>query len=104
MRPVRVHRPGPPADPDPPGRLLEIADRLEDPLISQAGVTTTEDGRWALYVTVPEDATVPIPHVEAQAEAFPVVYEAAAKEPPRAGPAFPARERGARPRSKPPER
>jgi hypothetical protein len=89
MKPVRIHRPGSPSDPDPPEQLVKLAERVRDPLVIQSGVTTTTDGRWALYVTVPADATVPIASVEQQAEGFPVVYEAEPKEPPRAGPAFP---------------
>src|SRR5947209_4242210 len=89
MKPVRTHRPGEPSDPEPPGKLIDLAETLRDPLVRQSGVTTTADGRWALYVTVPGDAVVPIPTVESQASGFPVVYEAEPEEPPRAGPAYP---------------
>jgi hypothetical protein len=89
MKPVRTHRPGTPSDAEPPERLLKLAEILRDPLVVRSGVTTTTDGQWALYVTVPNDATVPIPSVETQAGGFPVVYEAEPKEPPHAGPAFP---------------
>ena len=91
MKPVRIHRPGVPTTADPPDRLLAAADAVANPLVVQSGVTTTADGRWALYVTVPADATVPIADVEAQADGFPVVYEAEPAEPPRAGPAHPRR-------------
>lgn len=90
MRPIRTHHPGAPADPEPPRRLVELAEAVRDPLVRQSGLTTTADGRWALYVTVPGDAAVPIPAVERQAAGFPVVYEAEPDEPPRAGPAYPA--------------
>jgi len=90
MKPVRTHRPGEPSDPEPPDKLIELADAIRDPLVQQSGVTTTTDGRWALYVTVPSDAAVPIPSVERQAGEYPVVYEAEPEEPPRAGPAYPA--------------
>jgi hypothetical protein len=93
MKPVRTHHPGPPADAEPPERLTQIAEHLRDPLIVRSGVTTTTDGRWALYVTVPENATVPISGVEQQAEGFPVVYEVEPREPPRAGPAYPGAKR-----------
>ena len=99
MKPVRVHRPGTPADPEPPDRLVKIAERVADPHVIQSGVTTTGDGEWALYVTVPASATVPIASVERQAEGFPVVYEAEPESPPRAGPAFPDQERQKRGRS-----
>jgi hypothetical protein len=89
MKPVRIHRPGVPATPEPPDRLLRLADTIQHPLVRQCGVTTTADGRWALYITVPADAEVPISALEALAGGFPVVYEAEPEEPPRAGPAFP---------------
>ena len=91
MKPVRIHRPGPPSEPEPPDKLVKLAESIRDPLVVQSGVTTTSDGKWALYVTVPADANVPIATVENQASGFPVVYEAEPKEPPRAGPAFPTR-------------
>jgi hypothetical protein len=75
--------------------LIALAETIRDPLVRQAGVTTTTDGRWALYVTVPGDAAVPIPGIESQADGFPVVYEAEPDEPPRAGPAYPAEGRNA---------
>jgi len=76
-------------DPLDPGKL---ADTIKDPLVVQAGVTTTTDGKWALFVTVPRDASVPIRSVEDQAKGFPVIYEAEPDEPPIAGPAYPRKE------------
>jgi hypothetical protein len=93
MKPVRIHRPGKPADPKPPDQLLQLAEAIRDPLVRRSGITTTADGRWALYVTVPRDAAVPIPGVESLAGGFPVVYEAEPDEPPRARPAYPAANR-----------
>jgi len=95
MKLVRTHRPGAPSDPDPPAELLALADSVKDPLVRQSGVTTTTDGRWALYVTVPRDTDVPIPSVEGQARGYPVVYEAEPEEPPIAGPAYPTASRRA---------
>jgi hypothetical protein len=89
MKPIRTHRPGTPSTPTPPDRLIELADAVQDALVVQSGLTTTADGRWALYVTVPANAAVPIPSVESQAGGYPVVYEAEPDEPPRAGPAYP---------------
>ena len=89
MKPVRTHRPGRPSTPEPPKRLLEVADAVLDPSVVSSGLTTTADGRWALFVTVPESTVVPLPAVEKQASGYPVVYEAAPSEPPRAGPANP---------------
>ena len=89
MKPVHKHLPGIPTIAEPPERLIELADSVRDPLVVQSGVTTTADGRWALYVTVPADAAVPVASVESQAGGYPVVYEAEPDEPPTAGPAYP---------------
>lgn len=91
MKPVRIHTPGVPSCPDPPDRLVGLADAVRDPLVVQSGLTTTADGRWAVFVTVPAGATVPIPNVESQAGGYPVVYEAEPDDPPVAGPARPGR-------------
>lgn len=93
MKPVRTHLPGLPATDAPPERLVALADGVTDPLVTQCGITTTSDGHWALYVTVPANATVPIASVERRAAGFPVVYEAELGEPVMAGPARPARSR-----------
>jgi len=93
MKPVRMHHPGEPTTEEPPQRLLDLADAIADPSVIQCGITTTRDGRWGLYVTVPADTTVPIASVEQKAEGFPVVYEAELSEPVRAGPAYPRRKR-----------
>lgn len=93
MKPVRIHCPGLPSDPQPPVRLIQLADSIQDPLIQQAGITTA-DGRKAVYVTVSANTPVPIASVQGQAGGFPVVDEADPDEPPRAGPAFPAAARG----------
>lgn len=93
MKPVKTHQPGKAAALEPPSSLLEIADSLSDPVVKSSGVTTTADGRWALYVTVPPTTDVPIASVESHAQGFPVVYEAQPSEPPRAGPAYPGRKR-----------
>ena len=89
MKPVRVHHPGEPSDPDPPEKLIELSEKIQDPIIRQSGVTTTAKGCWALYVTVPRETEVPVADIEKQADGFPVVYEAEPEEPPYAGPADP---------------
>lgn len=93
MKPVCSHRPGTPVTLEPPAPLIALAESLADPAVSQCGITTTVDGRWALVVTVAADATVPIASVEHRAGSFPVIYEAEAAEPVRAGPARPPRRR-----------
>ena len=94
MKPVRTHHPGAPREPEPPDRLVVLSEEVRDPLVRQAGVTVTKDGRWALYVTVPANAAVPIESVEQQAGDFPVVYEAEPAELPIAKPAYPDEEGG----------
>lgn len=91
MKPVRTHRPGAPVTTEPPDRLVALADTVNDPLVTQCGITTTTDGRWALYVTVSANAVVPIASVEQGADGFPVIYEAQLRDPVRAGPAYPRR-------------
>jgi hypothetical protein len=89
MRPVAIHVPGEPTEPEPPEHLLELSGRLHHPLVMQCGITTTRQGHWALYVTVPCDTSVPIDEIESQAAGFPVVYEAEPATPPKAWPARP---------------
>ncbi len=91
MKPPIQHHPGEPDTDDPPAALIEVLDRLDDPLVVQSGVTTTPDGRWALFVAVPREADVPLAGIERQAAGFPVVYQAAPLEAPIARPAFPGR-------------
>ena len=47
----------------------------------RCGLTATDDGRWALFVTVPEDTEIPLAAVEMSGEGFPIVYEAEPDEP-----------------------
>ena len=93
MKPVRIHQPGTPTTAEPPDGLTALADTIQNSVIVRSGVTTTADGRWALYVTVPANATVPIEDVETLAKGYPVVYEAEPSEPPQARPAKPNRRR-----------
>ena len=81
MLPPVQHIPGTPQSPEPPEELLEIADRITHPFVRRTGISTTADGRWALFVTVPKATEVPLPDLEAQAHPFPVVYEAEPDEP-----------------------
>lgn len=79
--PKKAHVPGDPVTPDPPDALIALSDRIRHPLIRRTGITTTEDGRWALYVTVPKATKVPLPDLESQTGGFPVVYEDEPDEP-----------------------
>ncbi len=89
MKPYRTYQPGVPSSQEPPDRLIGIANAFRHPDVAQTGVTTTKDGSWALYVTVPGDMDVPIPSVESQSGGYPVVYEAEPNEQPVARPAYP---------------
>jgi hypothetical protein len=81
MRPPLQHVPGNPTTPEPPQELLQVADRITHPLVRRTGISTTADGRWALYVTVPKTTEVPLLDLEEKAKPFPVVYEAEPDEP-----------------------
>jgi hypothetical protein len=72
-----THRPGQPPSVEVPPGLVTLAENLRHPLVRTSGVTCTEDGRWALYVTVADEAAVPLPAVEAVAAGTPVIYESA---------------------------
>lgn len=85
------HSPGSPASPEPPEELVKVADTLDHPDVSRVGLTTTEDGRWALMAYVRAGASVPIPEVEEATGSHPVVYEPESGTWPIARPAYPAR-------------
>lgn len=76
MLPKNQHIPGQPETSDIPEALLQLCDEIEHPLIRQKGISCTEDGKWALYVTVPKLTQVPLADLESRCMGFPVVYEA----------------------------
>lgn len=84
MRPPKVHRPGPAPEGEPPEALMKLVDTLKHPAVRSVGVSTTVDGRWALYVVVPASTEVPLVDLEAGCGSFPVVYAAAPDKPARA--------------------
>jgi hypothetical protein len=90
MNPQSPHIPGPPESPEPPSRLVEIADAFSHPAVSRVGLTTTADGHWALMVRIRPGTPVPIKEVEAVCGSYPVVYQEEPKELPVARPAYPA--------------
>lgn len=81
--------PSPPESPEPPTALVHLADTLSDPQISQVGLTTTQDGCWALLVRVRAGIQTPLPEVESHRGSFPVIYEVDSKKLPIARPAYP---------------
>lgn len=87
--PVDDRIPGLPGSPEPPDALARLARSLSHPQVTQTGLTTTHDGRWALLVAVRPGSPVPIAEVERAAEGHPVVYEDD-RGPARARGAYPA--------------
>ena len=83
------HVPGMPSSPDAPPELLRAVDSLAHPNLSNVGLTTTRDGRWALLARVKRGGSAPIAEVEAAAGGHPVVYEPEPDELPVARPAYP---------------
>jgi hypothetical protein len=81
MKPKAAHKPGK-STTECPSDLETLADTLKHPEIIRTGITCTENGHWALYVSVPKDSDVPI--AELDSLAFPVVYVAEPDEPIRA--------------------
>ena len=87
MLPPASHVPGTPPPGDPPKALLRLADSIRHPAVCSAGISSTADGRWALYLSVQQTAQVPLVEIEANSGGYPVVYEAAPEGPARAYPA-----------------
>ena len=82
MKPVIENSPGTPVTDSPPEQLLHRIDvfRPESP-VARWGLTTTANGEWGVYVTVPRDTEVPLPRLELRFEGYPVVYEAEPEQP-----------------------
>jgi hypothetical protein len=85
------HDPAPPSDDEPPAALWELSRTIDHPDVVSAGLTTTRDGAWALYVVARRGAGTPIAEIERAAGGYPVVYERAPDELPVARPAYPDR-------------
>ena len=86
-----THNPGLPTSPKPPRGLVEIAKSLTHPDVTGVGLTTTDDGRWALMVRVKPSAQTPIREVQETCSGYPVIYQDEPEEPPVARPAYPHR-------------
>lgn len=89
--PAQTHIPGPPKEPAPPAKLLEALDAVSGARVSRAGLTTTEEGDWALMVRIPRGSEWPIADVEAASGGFPVIYQYEPEQLPVARPAYPDR-------------
>lgn len=85
--------PSPPIVPEPPPALVQIANEAVPvalPPGCQSGLTTTQDGNWALLVNVPPGTHVPIQTIETIVRGYPVIYQAMPDTPPVARPAYPS--------------
>ena len=81
--------PASPKTPSPPEDLVRLSASLKHPAVTQAGITTTEDGEWALLVKVRPGTTTPLDEVEQTSMGYPVIYAAAPASLPVARPAYP---------------
>ena len=84
------HIPGPPESPEPPSRLVEMADSFSHPAVTRVGLTTTAEGHWVLMVRVQPGISIPIKETEAVCSDYPIIYQEEPKEFPVARPAYPA--------------
>lgn len=84
------HIPGRALTPEPPVKLCEIADSLSHPDITKVGLTTTNDGQWALQVFVKPGTPTPLDGIEGMVGGFSVFYKTDPDDYPIARPAYPA--------------
>ncbi len=64
---------------------------MRHPAVSKAGLTTTDDGDWALKLWLRRGISAPPEELVRQLEGFPVVYDEEPAVPPVARPAYPRR-------------
>jgi hypothetical protein len=84
--------PAQPVTPSPSSELQSLKREVAaHPSVAQAGLTTTDDGHWALLVRVRPGVSTPVADIEQMRGNQHVVYEEARKTPPVARPAFPAK-------------
>jgi hypothetical protein len=83
-------RPGRPRSATPPDGLIALVDTFKHANVAQVGLTTTEQGEWALLLRVPKGTPTPLEGVTAKVR-FPIVYEEVSDEPAKARPAYPRR-------------
>lgn len=85
------HRPGRPSTPEPPRQLKQLKrEAARHAGVARAGLTTTEDGRWALQLWLERDVDAPLADLEGKCGGHPIIYESAPSEPPVARPAYPS--------------
>jgi hypothetical protein len=83
-----VHHPGRPKTPAPPENLRVLLANLRHSSVTQTGLTTTEDGDWALLVRIRPGEAFPYAELSKQAPGIPIICEDIS-EPPVARPAYP---------------
>lgn len=70
---LSIHIPGRPKTAE-PYQLVELARRIHNPNVLRSGVTTTEDGNWALLLIVKPYTKTPIQEIEQNSLGFPTIY------------------------------
>lgn len=92
MRQHAGHIPAPPRSPEPPRGLRKLARELTHPDVMNVGLTTTNEGEWAVRIRVRPGASIPLSGIGSRCRGFPVIYEVGSTTPPVARPAFPGEE------------
>ncbi|MFD1144394.1 hypothetical protein ACFQ4C_24925 [Larkinella insperata] len=85
-----VHIPGRPKTEQPPNLGdLAASVHLHHPQVIRSGVTTTQEGEWAILAVVEKNTPVPIRTIERECLGFPVIYQEDSGRVPVARPAYP---------------
>jgi hypothetical protein len=72
-----------------PKPLVDLAERVRHPAVTQTGITRTADGRWALLVEVKKGTPLPLKDLERDSAGYAIVYEEEPDTIPVARPAYP---------------
>ncbi len=85
----KYHIPGRPKTPE-PAKLVNLAAELTHPYVNRFGLTTTQEGKWALLVIIKKGTKTPIKEIEDKCKEFPINYQDEAGRIPLARPAYPS--------------
>jgi hypothetical protein len=69
-----------------------MVQELRHPEVVNVGLTTTNEGNWAMMVRVRPGTRIPIPEIGFRRRGFPVVYQEMSGNLPVARPAYPGEE------------
>ena len=86
---LNLHIPGRPKSSE-PRQLVALVEKLQHKKVSRFGITTTNDGEWALLAILKPGVKPPIKAIEKIAIKFPVVYQNDQGKLPEARPAYPS--------------